>query len=375
MIQTVEDLNKNEGKTLLSYAVKSKDSRGREYKEKFVKNNRTNFQIDRDRIIHAKAFRRLKDKTQVFIVSQDDHFRDRLTHSLEVAQISRDIARTFGLNEDLAESIALAHDLGHTPFGHSGEEKLNEIMLGFGSGFEHNLQSKRVVTVLEQKYPDFPGLNLSVEVIEGLIKHQTAFDNQKKKIKNSSLEAQVVNLADEIAYTSHDIDDGLRSGLLNFDELSELEFFKEAQSSVKKSQNIEVQNSRIVSQLIYLMIKDLTDYTDRQIAAKNIKTLKDVQKYKKIVSFSPRMEEKVKKIRQFLLKNLYFHKKVQEKAKKGQIIIEKLFNNYQTKQELLPVKYQQEIDKTAPLETIIKDYIAGMTDNFAIAEYNRINKT
>jgi dGTPase len=372
MIRNSKKIIEIENKNLAGYAVKSSQSRGRVYPEKESK-FRTPFQRDRDRIIHCKAFRRLKHKTQVFIISEDDHYRDRLTHTLEVAQISRDVARIFGLNEDLAESIALAHDLGHTPFGHSGEEVLNEIMHKFSSGFEHNLQSKRVVTLLEKRYPDFDGLNLSIEVIEGLMKHQTAFDNADKKLEGNTLEAQIVNLADEIAYTSHDIDDGLRSKLFSFKEISKLKLIEDAVKKIEKSNydTQEIFNSRVVSQLISLMIDDLLNNTEKNILKLKIKTLQDVMKAQKIADFSTKMNEKIKEARNFLLKRMYYHPKQVRKAKKGQMIIQKLFDIFYKNPELLPEKFQKIIKEREPLEIVVKDYIAGMTDSYAMNEYNR----
>lgn len=375
MIKTVRELYKEEDLKLAPYAQKSEYSRGREHQEK-ESNLRLKFQKDRDRIIHSKAFRRLKDKTQVFIVSDDDHFRDRLTHSLEVAQISRDIARTLGLNEDLSETIALAHDLGHTPFGHLGEEILNKIMLKFNYGFEHNMQSKRIVTVLEKKHPDFNGLNLTYEVLDGLIKHQTAFDNKNQIIIGGTLESQVVNIADEIAYISHDVDDGYRSKLLKFTDLSKNSLFYEAKCLVENKYALKLSKEifilRIVSELISLMINDLYKNTESNIKKYRIKTVKDIDKNLKIVGFSKKMKSKVKEIREFLLKNLYYNPTVVKKAKTGQIIIEKLFNAFYSNPVLLPKKYFKIIDKNDPLHIIIKDYIAGMTDSYAIQEYNKL---
>ena len=233
-IRTRKQLEKLEKTYLAPYAATTAASSGRQYKES-LSFNRLAFQVDRDRIIHSRSFRRLKDKTQVFLAHHGDHFRTRLTHTLEVAQLSRDLARSLGVNEDLAESIALAHDLGHPPFGHAGEETMNEIMKQFGQNFEHNQQSKRIVTILERGYPDFPGLNLSREVIEGLMKHQTSYDQSQKKLTPTTLEAQIVDLADELTYQAHDTDDGLRANLINLKSLQKLVLIAETLVFIEKN--------------------------------------------------------------------------------------------------------------------------------------------
>ncbi|MBI2464466.1 deoxyguanosinetriphosphate triphosphohydrolase, partial [Candidatus Peregrinibacteria bacterium] len=347
-------LESDENKRLAPYAVKSASSKGRKYYEKNDE-YRLCFQKDRDRIIHSKAFRRLKGKTQVFVEHYGDHFRTRLTHTLEVAQISRDISRTLGLNEDLAESIALAHDLGHTPFGHAGEDALDECLKAYGLHFEHNEQSKRIVEELEELYPNFSGLNLSIEVLEGLMKHQTSWDHPRINEKNTralfsspSLEAQVVNLADEIAYHTHDIDDGLRSHLIQWKDVELLDIFREAALKVKKQYgimtNTHIKRSRMVSAMISLMVNDLCEATAKNIQTHDIQTISGVYKAnKQIVSFSKKMLRKITTCKQFLIKKLYFHPFVFEAAEKGKSIIRDIFSEYKKNVNLLPKKFQKKI--------------------------------
>lgn len=365
--QQLEAIEKTQ---LADYAFKNIESQGRHYPEP-PDLYRTAFQIDRDRIIHCRSFRRLKGKTQVFISHYGDHYRTRLTHTLEVAQLARDLARSLGLNEDLAESIALAHDLGHTPFGHAGEEAMNNIMREFGSHFEHNEQSKRIVEILETGYPDFPGLNLTHEVREGLIKHQTAYDNPNKKINTFCLEAQVVDLADEIAYQNHDIDDGLRSSIINLNQLKELDLISEASAKVIErygsTLDLKKYRNRLISHLIKLMLTDVLSETEQRLKKYNIKTQTDVAKTSdKIITFSPDFALKNKQLKDFLWTNLYFQKTVQSQAKRAQKLIKNLFSAYSANHKLLPKKFSQKIADGQKPEIIIKDYIAGMTDKFAL---------
>ncbi|MBI5754748.1 deoxyguanosinetriphosphate triphosphohydrolase [Candidatus Peregrinibacteria bacterium] len=370
LVKNRQQLEKEEENRLAPYAVKSRNSRGRKYDEK-EDDYRLSFQRDRDRIIHSKAFRRLKAKTQVFIEHYGDHFRTRLTHTLEVAQISRDIARSLGLNEDLAEAIALAHDLGHTPFGHMGEEALSACLQLFGLHFEHNEQSRRIVSEIEHQYPDFHGLNLTEEVLEGLMKHQSPWDHPVfKERKSPSLEAQVVNLSDEIAYHNHDIDDGLRSGILTYQSVQKLTLFHEACELVKrryeKISDESVQLSRIVSQMISLMIYDLYSATQKNLAHSQIKNLKDVYNLKKpVVSFTPEMAKRTHELKDFLTERLYFHPRVHRRALKGKKIIRKLFEHYVKNPHRLPDKLKNRIEKGEQKAEIVRDFIAGMTDTFA----------
>jgi len=372
-------LEENEKKILAPYACFSEKSAGRAYKEK-EDLTRTCFQLDRDRVIHAKSFRRLQEKTQVFLAYEGDHYRNRLTHTMEVAQISRDIARTLGLNEDLTETIALAHDLGHTPFGHSGEEALNKIMQKFGMSFEHNSQSRRIVEFIEKLYPDFPGLNLTYESLDGLIKHQTVYDQPKIKFETSPhLEAQVVNLADSIAYINHDIDDGLRGEIFDIKDLEKFALWELALNEAKKTykQNLEggVLRARIISKLISLMIDDLIKQTEKNLKKYKIRNLTDVQKCKfPVVCFSKNMEDWMTELRGFLMKKFYMSDRVREKMQIGMKIIEKLFEAYFNDIKLLPPKIQKWIMDGERRATVIKDYIAGMTDSYAEREYRKIYK-
>jgi len=370
---TREYLEQQEYQTLTSYAVKNSESKGREFEEPQDK-YRLDFQRDRDRIIHAKSYRRLKNKTQVFVPSNGDHYRNRLSHTLEVAQIARDIARSLQLNEDLAESIALAHDLGHTPFGHVGEKKLDELLKPYGLSFEHNLQSKRIVEKLEKKYPEFDGLNLTFETRDGLNKHRTAYDQPDiKNNKMPSMEAQVVNLADEIAYNAHDIDDGLRSGIIKINIIKKLEIWEIISHDISNSFSEDLFIQRAVSNLIGFMINDLYSETERRIEKNEIKTVEDVYNAKEIiVSFSEDLNKKNTELRKFLYENLYHHEDVMKHSDRGEKIIEEIFRKYMADSSLLPEKNRNLINKENPLPVVVKDYIAGMTDAFAEAEYEKL---
>ena len=353
MLLTRKDLQKNEESTLASYAFKSSESKGRKFDEK-IEDERLCFQRDKDRIIHCRAFRRLDEKTQVFIAGSGDHFRTRLTHTLEVAQIARDVARSMGLNEDLCEAIALAHDLGHPPFGHGGEVVLDELMQEYGIGFEHNQQSRRIVETLEKVYPDFDGLNLSYEVLDGLMKHQTSWDQAGREFEGAALlEAQVVNIADEIAYTNHDIDDGLRGGLISLEGLDKFELWQNAKEEVSLKYGAELENrifiSRMVSAVISLMIKDLCNQIDKTGLAQ----------------FSPEMADKLKDLRGFLYDNFYMSTKITNFINKGKEMISRLFNFYLKNPEKFPKRVEGGKKEFA---IAIKDYIAGMTDGYAKKE-------
>lgn len=364
-----KDFEKVECKNLAPYAVKSLQSLGRQFLET-EDLNRSVFQRDRDRIIHSKPFRRLSGKTQVFVATYGDHFRDRLTHTLEVAQIARDLARNLKLNEDLVESIALAHDLGHTPFGHAGEEALDRIMKKFGLRFEHNEQSKRIVEKLEKQFPNFDGLNLTHEVRQGLAKHQTLYDQNDKKIEGKTLEAQVADIADEIAYHNHDLDDGLRSKLFNFKDLQKLVLWREAFEEVyKKCGKISdpvILRHRIVSRIFSFMAENVLKTAARNIVRYKIKTLEDVLKNnEKIVSFSADFGEKVKQLRQFLWERMYNSPQVKRHSRRGQKIIEKLFRKLYKNPKLMPKSFWGRIGKPDALEVVVKDYVAGCTDAYA----------
>ncbi len=377
MILSREQLEEKEAANLMPYAVLSKNSRGRKFPEP-EDEQRLAFQKDRDRIIHSRAFRRLKDKTQVFVGHYGDHYRNRMTHSLEVAQVSRDIARTLGLNEDLAETIALAHDLGHPPFGHSGEYALDECMQEFGMHFEHNEQSKRIVEEIENIYPGHKGLNLSIEVLEGLMKHQTSWDHPKNgEGVKPSLEAQIVNLGDEIAYQNHDIDDGIRGGIFTESDLDKLALWQMSaeivQSIYGEIEDPKIRFSRIISKMVGIMIEDIC--VEATVKLQNIKTIEDVYASdEKLISFSPELGHANKQMRDFLMTRFYYHPEVVAKMTEGQEIIKKLFHHYMEKPEDLP---QIVTEKCRVLESkeraeLLRDYLAGMTDRFALVSVKHL---
>ena len=321
------------------------------------------FQRDRDRIIHTQAFRRLKHKTQVFVAGKGDHYRTRLTHTMEVAQISRDMARTLSLNEDLTEAIALAHDLGHTPFGHAGEEAMHEEMQRFGESFEHNAQSLRVVTQLEERSKRTPGLNLNHEILEGLQKHRTSFDrgDAARLPRAPSIEAEIVNLADEIAYTAHDIDDGLRAGVFSMQNLLPLKLFAEAHRNAGKS-GTEVRGS-----IIHLLVMDAYGELEHRLKENHTQTLEDVYGTEApLVAFSPDMQEKLAALRAELSERFYRHPDVLSHSEEGKKIIHFLFRSFEAHP---PEKVLELRKKTGgSLPEAIKDYIAGMTDQFAMEQ-------
>jgi len=361
-------------------------SKGRFFKEK--KNNlRNDFQRDRDRIIHSTAFRRLKHKTQVFVNTSGDHFRTRITHSLEVSQIARTLSKFFNLNEDLSETLSLAHDLGHTPFGHAGEEALNNCMRNYG-GFDHNIQTLRIITILENRYYDFKGLNLSFETLDGLIKHNGPIIDKKKFNKilgenffknkinfssNSSLEAQIASISDDIAYNSHDLEDGLKANLFKLDDLQNIPILnKIIKKHIKKIRkySIDLVIRQIIREIINEMVGDVIISIKKNIRENKIRNLNDIYKSKKnIVCFSDQMKNFDLSIKRFLKKKMYFHSKVNFKTNYGKNIITKLF----TKIKSNPKKYINIKKYNSPnIERIICDYIAGMTDRYAINLYNQI---
>ena len=377
MIYTRQQLEEYESQTLASYAVHSKDSKGRLHPEEEA-DFRPRFQRDRERILHTTAFRRLEYKTQVFINHEGDYYRTRLTHTLEVAQIGRSIARSLGLNEDLVETICLAHDLGHPPFGHSGENALARLMKDFG-GFNHNSQSLRIVTVLEARYPDFSGLNLSWEVLEGMVKHETDYDIAEAKQFNPELrghlEAQIANLADDLAYTSHDLDDGLRSGMITPNQLDGIALWEIINESIgrRRSETLDsLSRHQIIRRLINFEVTDLIQSTDRYLRRSNVKTALNVQKLPfNVAGFSEDMYRRNRELKDFLFSNLYRHYRVVRMAAKSEIIVTELFNIYQANPKTLPTEVQESIPERG-LERTICDYIAGMTDRFAIDEYKRL---
>lgn len=372
-----KELEKREDEFLASYASKSHKSLGRVYKEP-EHEYRSIYQRDKERIIHSTAFRRLEYKTQVFVNHEGDYYRTRLTHTLEVAQIAKAIGRSLALNEDLIEAIALAHDLGHTPFGHSGEEALQEIMKEHG-GFDHNSQGLRVVDLLEERYSGFKGLNLTWEVREGIVKHATSFDKPRPYIPFESkspptLEAQVVDIADEIAYDNHDLDDGITSGLIKERDLMQIDIWKGASEWVKKhyiSANEQVKKYQIIRRLINAQVTDLVYETERNIKRYKIETVEDIKKLPhKIVSFSEKLDDQRKPLREFLVKNLYHHYRVVRMSDKAKRFIKALFDVYLERPEQLPPSTQVRLEED--LYRGICDYIAGMTDRFALDEYKRL---
>lgn len=364
---------------LAGYAARSADSRGRKHPEEF-RDDRPAFERDRDRIIHSAAFRRLEYKTQVFVNHEGDYYRTRLTHSLEVAQIGKGIARRLRLNEELTEALALAHDLGHTPFGHTGEEVLNRLMEGNG-GFEHNRQSYRVVDELEERYPGFNGLNLSWEVREGILKHSSPYDRPMELMAEflpgvvPSIEAQIINFADEIAYNNHDIDDGLKSGYITIQQLNQLELWREVREGVvARFPGIDEERRKyqIISAMIGLFIMDLTQTTEANIESCDIRDLEDLRRAnREVVGFSPELSQKNRELKIFLMENLYRHYKVERMRVKAERYLTQLFETYLKHPTLLPRKYLKKMEISGK-ERVICDYIAGMTDRFALDEFKRL---
>ena len=348
---------------------------------------RNDFQRDRDRIIHSTAFRRLKHKTQVFVNTSGDHFRTRITHSLEVSQIARTLSKFFNLNEDLSETLSLAHDLGHTPFGHAGEEALNDCMKSYG-GFDHNIQTLRIITILENRYYNFNGLNLTLETLDGLIKHngpvnnKTKFDkilgknffkNKIKFLDNTSLEGQIAAISDDIAYNSHDLEDGLKSNLFKLNDLKNIPVLNKIISKHRSKftkYSVDLIVRQIIRDIINEMVNDVIKTTEKNIKTNKIKNLKDVyNSEKKIVCFSYKMKKFDLEIKKFLKEKMYFHKNVKKKTNYGKKIIKKLFLIIikNPKKYINIKKY-----KNSKLERIICDYIAGMTDRYAINLYKKI---
>ena len=360
-------------------------SKGRIYKES-VSKYRTPFQRDRDRIIHSASFRRLKHKTQVFVNTEGDHYRTRITHSIEVAQIARSVARYLNLNEDLAETLSLAHDLGHTPFGHAGEDALNECMNDYG-GFDHNLQTLRIIMFLENKYLKFSGLNLSIETLEGLLKHNGPLDDLNlvdsligvKNFKNMinfltypSLEAQISAISDDIAYNNHDIQDGINANLFKLEELVEIKFFKDIYQKYKKKinkHNYKVATYQIIRDSIDIMIKDLIKNTNKNLHYNKIKTFKNINKTSFLmVQFSDKIKNSENEIKYFLRTKMYNNKSVLAKNNRGKLIINKLFK----KIDKNPIKFISKKQLIKSKYRAISDFISGMTDRYAINLHNNI---
>lgn len=368
---------KKEKAELSDIAALNSLSKGRQYPEE-EHEYRLAFERDRDRIIHCSAFRRMEYKTQVFFYHEGDYFRTRLTHSLEVSQVSRSVALALDLNETLTEAVALAHDLGHTPFGHAGERVINNLMADDG-GFEHNLQTLRVVDLLEDRYPDFPGLNLTWEVREGIAKHSTDYDQPEISAfgdNQPTLEAQIVELADEIAYNNHDLDDGLTSGMLDPEELSGVTLWRTVTESIK-AQIPDVSGTMLkhegIRRIINMQVSDLIVNIGRKIEEMSISNREDlVRAPGRVAAFSPEMEEMNKELKTFLLENLYEHYRVTRMAEKAQRILTDLFNAYFEKPKQLPPSTYRKIDKIGSVKRVICDYMAGMTDKFALEEHRKL---
>jgi dGTPase len=377
MPRTRQELEQIERQILALYAQFSGDTRGREHPEP-PPTWRTHYQRDRDRIIHSRAFRRLEYKTQVFLNGTGDHLRTRLTHTIEVAAISRNIASALRLNTDLAEAIALAHDLGHSPFGHKGETALARLMKHHG-GFEHNRHSLRIVEELEQKYPGFPGLNLTWEVREGLVKHYTAYDHPERRkdfdAKNSSLEAQIANLADEITYYSHDLDDGLDSELLSEKNLTRnVRLWAHAARLVKKEHGDLPDESRryfIIRTLIDLQIRDVVENSERLICAAGVQSADDVRRFPKaLVQYSPERRGLNLELRDYLYKNLYYNPVVHQPNLRAVRMLKRLFKYYLAHPREIGKGARRRSRKTG-LHRAVCDYLAGMTDRYVVLEYER----
>jgi dGTPase len=375
---TRQELEKRERQILAPYAQFSAETRGRKYPQEPAE-WRTHFQRDRDRVIHSRAFRRLEYKTQVFLNGTGDHLRTRLTHTMEVAGIARNIARALRINEDLTETIALAHDLGHSPFGHTGEEALNHLMKGHG-GFEHNLQSLRVVELLEQKYPRFPGLNLSWEVREGLAKHSTTYDQPDRhpgfEAISPSLEAQVANLADEITYYSHDLDDGITSGLLTEKQLNrDVQIWSDAARRMKREYGDLADESRryfIIRCIIDDQVRDVVQTTEKHILQSGVTSADDVRlQTKPLVRYSTARHQVNRQVRDYLYQNLYYNPEVHEPNRRAVRMLEELFH-YSLEHHQAIGEQSRKRARTDGWPRAVCDYLAGMTDRYAIQEHQRL---
>jgi dGTPase len=376
MFFTREQLEKIEDQGLSPYGMRSMNSKGREFPEEEPE-YRTAFQRDRDRILHTTAFRRLEYKTQVFIIHEGDYYRTRLTHTLEVAQIGRTIARALGANEDLEEAICLAHDLGHAPFGHSGEVALNRLMKDKG-GFDHNKQSLRIVTEMEQRYPDFPGLNLTWEVREGIVKHESEYDISDAADYNPDLrgllEAQIANAADELAYTAHDLDDGLRSGMITPHMLEGITLWEILAESVGWRGPVldDLARHRLIRRLIGIEVSDLIYTTAQTLRESGARSVEELQRLPfNVIGYSEDMHRRNRQIKDFLYANMYRHHRVVRMAVKAERIVTDLFNAYQAEPFMLPRHVQDWIEDRG-LERTICDYIAGMTDRYALQEHDKL---
>jgi dGTPase len=379
MLRSRQDLEEIEARTLAPYAMQSRASRGRRSPEP-EHPIRTVFQRDRDRVIHSAAFRRLEYKTQVFVNHEGDYYRTRLTHTLEAAQITRTVAKALGLNSELAEAIALAHDLGHTPFGHAGERWLNELMEPYG-GFDHNAQSLRTVDWIEVRYPNFRGLNLSFEVREGIIKH-SHFQDRPAAIEFDpstypSLEAQIVDLADEIAYLAHDVDDGLKSGMLTVEQLNNSALYAESAAAARAASpdaDPRVMRYQTVIRMIDAMSTDLMTNLAAELERARIGSVEDVRRAgAALAAFSPAMLPRVDEMKQIMRDRLYRHYRVSRMTEKAGRVLARLFETYMAEPRQMPEHVLARAERDGePIPRVIADYIAGMTDRFALDEYRKL---
>ncbi len=376
MLFTRQVLETNEHATLASYAAFADKSRGRKHAEK-ESEYRTAFQKDRDRVIHTSAFRRLEYKTQVFVNYQGDYYRTRLTHTLEVAQVAKAITRALGLNEDLAETIALAHDLGHPPFGHAGEEALNKLSKEIG-GFDHNKQAIRAVTKIEKRYSDFLGLNLTWETLEGIMKHEVdpevAGEEWEPNLQ-PTLEAQIVDLSDAIAYNAHDLDDGLCGNHLDPEQITQVPLIAILMNKLNlKPYDLQVSQKRhlLIRELLGVMIQDAIGATDAALKKASVKTLEDIRYAKyKLACFNEDISLKTKELKKFLHKNLYLHYRQIRMARKAEHILEHIFHAYIDNPKMLPFEVQKSVEEIGLIRAVT-DYLASMTDRFAGDEYKRL---
>lgn len=377
MLITRAMLEDNEDRTLASYGMRSRNSQGRVHAED-EHPYRTAYQRDRDRIIHTTAFRRLEYKTQVFVNTEGDYYRTRLTHTLEVAQIGRTLARALGANEDLAETVCLVLDIGHPPFGHSGEHALNSLMKEHG-GFDHNQQALRIVQQLERRYPEWPGLNLTYEVREGIVKHETEYDTQSYAQEfaphlRGLLEAQIANAADEIAYNAHDLDDGLRAGLFLPRDLDGLELWEKVKSSVgwDGREFSDLWRHRLIRRLIGLEVSDVIESTDSRLRAANVMSIEDLRALDhNVIGFSAEFKQINRGLKDFLYSRMYRHYRVTRMQTKADRLLSELFHAYLAEPRTLPESARQRIE-TAGLPRAVCDYIAGMTDRFALDEHAKM---
>jgi dGTPase len=366
---------------LAPFAARPANTKGRAIPEP-PSPGRSVYQRDRDRVVHSTAFRRLEYKTQVFLNHEGDHFRTRLTHSIEVAQLARTVARMLRVEEDLTEAISLAHDLGHTPFGHAGQDALNHCMKQHG-GFEHNLQSLRVVSLLEQRYPAWDGLNLSFETLEGILKHCSIRNARKLgelgerfiARQQPGLEAQIANLADQVAYTGHDIDDGLRSGLLELDAVLRIPLIAEQWAEVRK-QFAQLDERRaalqMLRQLVDTLVRDMVHTTRTRLSTYMPASIDEVRRAPPLVGFSPAIEQGLKPLRSLLFKRLYRHPRVLEQMQAAQRVIAELFDAYCAEPAQMPEQHSQRARGVDALQRTVADYIAGMTDRYALREHERL---